>query len=140
MSWYRDLPDEAFKAMILGGVGVCAVGGVMLEIGRQQMRRVAHAVVCIGFLTFGAGVTIAALRESKNLNGVSLDLMGAGVVATTLSYGWWIATDRLRVRWMTTRIAFFTLLAMALTATSFDQRDCACGPPTTLVEDSTPHT
>jgi hypothetical protein len=124
------MPDEAFKALILCGAGLAVVGVLFLLVGREippRRRRLAHALLCVGGLSFGVGTLIAAVREADSWSHLAV-AVAIGLVTTTVVYASYIVSGAAVLRRAAVVLAALTLLGAVGLGLSLDNRDC--GYPT----------
>lgn len=126
------MPDEAFKAMMIGGFVLALVGAALLEFRPDTWQRVrlpAHTAVCIGGLLLGVGILIEMLREESKLSHGAIAVFAVGVVLTALSYIVWAISTRRGFGVATATLLLATVLSAAAVGVSFDDEECGCGNP-----------
>lgn len=133
MGWAKSMPDEAFKALIIGGAVLALVGAALLALRAKSERRLAHAVVCTGGALLGVGLLIEMLREESKLSHGAIAVFAAGVLATALSYVVWLISSRHALGIATAALLVATALSAAAVGVSFDAEECGCGNPADVV-------
>ncbi len=134
MNWIDEMPDEAFKALIVAGFLLALLSSILLLVlgqSRPNVRTLLHSLICVAGLSFGAGCLIGAVREEEKLSHGATVAFGVGVLLTTITYATFIVRRSRTTRVAAITVALCTLSAGIVLGGSENTDDCGCGDPTT---------
>ena len=142
MNWIDEMPDEAFKALIVAGFLLALLSSIVLVVigkSRPNLRTLLHSLICVAGLSFGAGCLIGAVREEEKLSHGAIVAFAVGVLLTAIAYIVFIVRRSPRTRVIAITVALCTLSAGIVLGGSENTEDCGCGDPTTPPTITTQH-